>query len=325
MSAHLQNASIAEPAVHPHESSVTQPAPASDGDTWFARRDSEVLFRHRGWLPARDRIWDALLAAGVPEARQRRFAYCGAYAWILRDPANPDAFKVSSSYCRDRFCTPCQRARAHQLVDALTSQMPTENLRFVTLTLKHTLLPLGLQLQKLTLSFRKLRGRVLWSSRTKGGVAFIEVKRDETGTYWHPHLHLVIEGSYLYWKDLSNAWKQITKDSYIVDIRTVASHRQLIRYLLKYASKPFASSLSSQPSLLSDTILALAGRRIAFTFGAWRAFKLTDRKRPSVEWTPVAPLWRVLADAANGDQHATSLLASLTENDLCPRNHSPPK
>jgi hypothetical protein len=48
----------------------------------------------------------------------------------------------------------------------------------------------------------------------------------------------LIDADFLDVKRLSKDWKDITGDSYIVDLRAVTSVKDGLRYLLKYVSKP---------------------------------------------------------------------------------------
>ena len=69
---------------------------------------------------------------------------------------------------------------------------------FVTLTMRNVSEKPWLAVRKLRRAFGKLRHRKLWKSRTRGGVAAVEITNEGKG--WHPHLHAVIDCAWLAWK-----------------------------------------------------------------------------------------------------------------------------
>jgi len=293
-------------------------------------RLAEVTFRHSGWAYARRRVLHALLAAGVPDARVDRFANCGAYAWVLRSRRDPETLRVAASFCHDRLCRPCQRARANVIAHNLLRHQTTARLRFITLTIRHNLLPLALQLQKLTHSFRRLRRSQCWRKATRGGVAFIEIKRNSADTHWHPHLHVIHEGSYIPHRDLRDTWHRLTRDSYVVHLRTVTNPTTVARYVTTYANKPFDPSLTNNPDHLLAVVHALRNRRTIFTFGSWRTVSLRATTRDYDDWEPVQPLYEVLRDADHGEPEALRIIALLRRATPCmpqtptPTDRSPP-
>jgi len=288
------------------------------------KRLSELTFRHSGWAGERAAVLSALLDAGTSDLRVARFENCGSYAWVLRSKLDPNLYRISSSHCHDRFCKPCQRSRGLKTAHRLLATAPTSDLRFVTLTLRHNLLPLSLQLQKLVACFRTLRRAPLWSARTHGGAAFLELKRSENGRHWHPHLHIIHHGRYLPHAKLSRLWHQITNDSFIVDLRRVTNQRTVARYVTTYATKPFDPKLARDHDSLVEAIRALHGRRLLITFGTWRTLKVSDDEPSSRGWELVAPLWELLARADRGDPDAVDTLTHLKRSIPCLHNHDPP-
>lgn len=294
----------------PHETNDLFPQQTSPSDEQEQPTFPEVTFRHSGWLRHRAAIAAALDQLDVSDNRRFRFRYCGALAWVLRSKDQPDRYKIAASYCRDRFCLPCQHLRAFRLSAVLADQLPDTDLRFITLTLRHSDRPLAAQLDHLYASFRKLRRAALWRDRIPGGVAVLEVKRSKNRLRWHPHLHLIVSGQWLDKSDLSALWHRATGTSYVTDIRRVSDKAQLRRYLTKYASKPMSYATTNQPGPLAEAILALKDRRLIFCFGEWRRFKLTDDYEPAA-WEPVCPLRELIERSANGEPWAGALLNHL--------------
>lgn len=52
------------------------------------------------------------------------------------------------------------------------------------------------------------------------------------------HAHAIVYGPYIAQKKLSESWRKMTGDSFIVDIRAIRSPQKAARYVLKYISKP---------------------------------------------------------------------------------------
>lgn len=284
----------------------------------------DVAFRHTGWAPTRLRVWRALQDADVAQSRLDTFEECGHHAWVLESTTNPGEYRVASDKCHDRFCGPCGAERSRIIATNVIRRIGDSPARFLTLTLKARSEPLTDTITRLYRAFARLRVRRLWRSTTSGGVAFLEVKRSADCNHWHVHLHALIQGKYLCRKALSKAWKQITGDSYIVDVRMVKDPATAGRYVAKYASKPLDPTTTRSHAALVECIQALKGRRLCLTFGTWRGVKLTELP-DSDDWIAIAPLPEIIARAENGDGEARSILETLRGNNPCQTPRPPPK
>jgi hypothetical protein len=111
-------------------------------------------------------------------------------------------------------------------------------------------------------AFQRLLHRSYFRERILGGLYVIEIKLGEAG--WNIHLHALIDAPYLDQRTISNAWHQITGDSYIVDIRRAFSARAGLRYILKYMLKP--PVLNGRESVYDH---ALKGTRLVQPFGVF--------------------------------------------------------
>jgi len=284
----------------------------------------DVLFRHTGWAPTRNRVWRALQDADVSQARLDTFEECGHHAWVLESATNPGEYRIAADKCHDRFCGPCGAERSRIIATNVITRIGKETARFLTLTLKARSEPLTDTITRLYRAFARLRTRRLWQNAVTGGVAFLEVKRSSDCNHWHVHLHALIQGKYLCRRAVSKAWKQITEDSYIVDVRMVKDSATASRYVAKYASKPLDPTTTRSHAALVECITALKGRRLCLTFGDWRGIVLTELP-DSDEWIAVAPLPEILARAENGDGEARSILDHLRGNNPCQSPRPPPK
>lgn len=182
--------------------------------------------------------------------------------------------------------------------------------RFVTLTIKTTDLTLTEAVGKLYRSFAALRRTRLWQDKVRGGCAVCEIKPRASGEGWHPHLHLVTQGSFLPHKALSKVWFKITGDSFIVDVRYGHDVDNAAAYVTKYIGKPFHSDVIRNPDRLREAIKSLHGRRLCLTFGDWRGVKLCHFA-PAGTWIAVASLADLRTRADRGDPDAIDVILTL--------------
>lgn len=288
-----------------------------------ARLLSDTAFRHSGWQHNRSLVRAALQRRDVPPARLDRWDDCGSNAWVVRDVNDRTRLAVVASYCHDRFCRPCANQRSRTIVGNLTPKLQKKPHRFITLTLKSGNLTLKQMVDKLYRCFRRLRTSKLCKTRLRGGVAFLELKWVQLTDHWHPHLHVICEGTFIPQDQLAAAWLKITGDSYIVDIRFVADRDQVARYVTKYASKPLSATFINRPDQLDEAIAVLGGRRLFTTFGTWRGWRLLE-VRCTTEWESVGPLWVLRRDAAAGDPRATAILLQVGGLKQCTKSRDPP-
>lgn len=274
-----------------------------------------VDFRHSGWKHNRQLIAASLHRTHQSWSRQKSFCYCGSYAIVLRSLDDPNKYRLAGSTCHDRFCVPCATERSYMISTNVLDVAKDKQIRFLTLTIKTTNEPLSHSLDKIYRSFATLRRRLFWQQRVTGGVAFLENKWSDKGQRWHPHFHCLIEGSWIDRKLIQKAWREITGDSYIIDIRMPKSERQVIQYITKYASKPLNNTFLNHANLLDEAVLALRGRKLALTFGSWRGVLLWNPPDTS-GWEFVTSLNTLIETAANGDTRSHDILAALTDLDL---------
>lgn len=250
-----------------------------------------------------------------PQSRIEQFATCGQQSYVLRSLDDPTRYRIAGSSCHDRFCLPCANERSRTIALNVCDQIAGKQVRFLTLTLKASLMPLSDQLDRLYHAFQTLRRRKFWKQHVDGGVAFLECKWQQTQGHWHPHFHILIQGRYLPFRKLRAIWLEITGDSFIIDIRPVRDARMATNYVTKYASKPFSNTFVNRPERLDEAIVALKDRRLVLTFGSWRGVLLAAH--PSDEaWEHVDSLEVIITAAAHGDDACRLILAALTDRDL---------
>ncbi len=289
-----------------------------------ASADIGVAFRHSGWLQNRIRVRRALETLETSASRCNRFDSCGSHAWVLQSVDDPAVFKVACDRCRDRFCIPCARERSRHIASRVGDFASNKDLRFITLTLRHTKRTIREDVDRLYAGFVKLRRQKLWSSTQKGGIAFLEIKRSSNRQDWHVHLHTIVEGREIEKFALSSAWHRITGDSFIVDVKWCHNPESAAWYAAKYSGKGIHGSCYEDEEVLADAMRSIKGRRLVTKFGTWRELDLKAQTDES-EWRGVDSLRRLLARSARGEKQAASILAQLRgDESCCTEARSPP-
>jgi hypothetical protein len=242
--------------------------------------------RHAGWKEHRARVWAALIATDASDSRLTRFAECGDHAFVQRRLDDPTRYRCVLETCHDRWCAPCAAQRRALIADHIRAHVAHGLHRFVTLSLRSSDQTLKAQLDRLIACFRRLRQRTLWRERVDGGLAGIELTWNEERRQWHPHLHAIIHGRWIGQADLSAAWRDVTGDSFIVDIRFIRDPAKVARYVSKYATKPLPASIQRDPDRLAEAVEAFNNRRTFVQFGDWAKHSFTRR--------PTDPTWETL-------------------------------
>jgi hypothetical protein len=278
-------------------------------------------FRHQSWAHSRRRVHAAMMATRRPVNRCNSFAACGCNAQVMQAdndvPLLPDGsrqLKITATYCHDRLCVPCGNARSAEIARCLAERIRGKELKFITLTIAGQGESLGKKMDRLYKGFRALRQMPIWQQAIAGGAAFLEIKWSQRSKRWHPHFHLICEGSFIASGKLANIWHAITGDSFIVDVRAVRDELEVSRYVTKYASKPLDMTFVGNPDLLQEAIVALHGRRLCFAFGTWYKTRLHEvdfQDSPGHNYTPLCDLEDLLRDAEHGDAASLQLIETL--------------
>lgn len=278
-------------------------------------------FRHSGWRHHRERVFQALVDTHQPFSALEQFKYCGLHAYVLQSLEDPTEYRVAGSSCHHRFCLPCANERSRVIALNVLAQLGKKRARFLTLTMRSTNETLEYLLTKLSTCFAQLRRKALWRKRVTGGVSFIELKWNDELERWNVHLHAIVQGRYLDVVQLSKAWKHVTRDSLIVDIRAIKDNRHVARYVTKYACKPLHSSVLHNDERLREAIVALRGKRLATTFGDWRGVLLTP-KPDEASWKNLGSLNDVIARAEANEPDALLICRSLNVELVHSLNHT---
>ena len=111
-------------------------------------------------------------------------------------------------------------------------------------------------------AFRALVNYCFPKSKGCGVLAVLEPQ-----TSLSPHIHAVVYGPYVPQEVLSCAWRALTGDSYIVDIRKIRNVSDALEYVFKYVSKP-PTNLRNADDLAVYLAMTRGFRRL-HSFGIW--------------------------------------------------------
>jgi len=228
---------------------------------------------------------------------------------------------VGANLCTHRMCHHCSRLRSRKLarrvrerVDELCGQ-GIRRYALLTLTYRDGAALDGC-VDRCWRDLQKLRRRALWAS-VLGSVASIEIKRGERSGLWHPHIHLLLArpscrclkgrrpedyGQFCVHGRIScphalnqcclvEAWREITGDSYVVDIRAVQADVDgdigaAIREVVKYCTKLTEVDAEERDGGSSDVLemhRAIRGRRLLGTTGVFRGLREPEGQEDLVE------------------------------------------
>jgi hypothetical protein len=164
-----------------------------------------------------------------------------------------------------------------------------------------------------------------WKATQRGGAATFECKwQDPSKSYkhkdgslhpgddmWHPHLHVVSEGTFIDKRTLSKLWLKATGDSYIVDIKQLKDAHEAAYYVAKYVTKGTSGEVWSNPDKAQEWIIATRGMRACFTYGTWRGIKLTGKAPWPEDAKPIGTYIHILAAARRGELWAIAALSGI--------------
>lgn len=272
---------------------------------------AEGDFRHGHWRQRRAKIDRALQLAGTSVRQLARFQTCGSQARVFYSPTE-ERYLVRASFCKNRHCEPCMRAKAKVIAGNLRDRLarrPRGRYRFVTLTLAHTDAPLPDQVKRLITSFRQLRRTRIF--RTQHGGCFVMEVKIGQDKRWHPHLHLITEGAFMPQAELSQAWHKITGDSFSVDVRAIASFENVTHEVTKYITKGTSGDVWDDDEKAIEWIIAAKGIRTCATFGTWRQFRLTQKPPIPKDLVHIGTLDELVHRAIRGDRQAIAIVLEL--------------
>ncbi len=177
------------------------------------------------------------------------------------------------NYCEQRICDRCCGKRGNvvreKAIDILKHRNKTRTNKFSLLTLTKnmsTVRYLGpSEVKRFNKHVRKLINELFPKSDDCGALAVLEF-----GKKLNIHAHIIVYGPYYPQSYISRKWREITGDSYIVDIRAIRDHKVVANYLVKYIAK---SPKFDNLEFYSAYLKAIAGVRRLHRYGIFYGFK----------------------------------------------------
>lgn len=244
-------------SVHTKETTATQPTPLSYGE--------ELRLKYPNEWPATAeayKAWDAM----DPADRFFHLDNCRSFAWFAVHKDSGQV-KVISSSCHLRWCPLCAESRALFLMYSVSQWYNTASSpKLLTLTLRHSDIPLRDQIAQLYKAFRRLRQHAYMRKRTRGGIWFFQIKWIKKTQSWHPHIHALIDSDFIPHAEIRQRWAKLTQGSHVVDIRLCWSADAAATHVARYATRP--GTLSKVPYLERlELLVAMDHLRIVGKWG----------------------------------------------------------
>jgi hypothetical protein len=240
--------------------------------------DPKWFEKHNEFRIERQILADVLTKAGhLKEAESVR--KCGERFIAYKAECCGDTLAYSLS-CGHRLCPVCMVKRSVRLsskVEKLIKKM--ENTKHIVLTAKNVLKIDKAYFKWLRECFVKLRHRDIFS-KCVGGFYSIETTYNSKLKNWHVHIHIVIDVPYILKSDLSEVWKEITGNSYIVDIHEIKNPLEVAREVAKYVVKP--GDFLQDSKLVHEYLKAVRGMRLVSTFGKYYNMSLDEDEEDGV-------------------------------------------
>ena len=246
------------------------------------------------------------------EKLAQRLKSCGEYL-LFRDYYTVGKVRLHAARfcCKHLLCPLCAIRRAAKMLKAymdkvrvILAEHPHLKAYLVTLTVKNgpDLLERYTHLQRSVHKLHKTRtgkGQYSEACKAEAAVWSFEIKRGQNSGEHHPHMHAVwLCGEEPDKYKLSEQWKAITGDSFIVDVTPfydqddiVSGFLEVFKYALKFSELSMADNWHAYE--------LLSGKRLIASFGAFRGVEileeLTDEQLDDLPY--IEHLYRYFADA----------------------------
>jgi len=226
----------------------------------------------------------------LPDAHNPK-AYANTFLCASFIVKEEDRYK--SKYCKNRWCLVCNRIKTAYYIDLYTPHLNTwKEKYFVTLTaptIKKG--DLKQEIQNYLDAFVRIKDRLRKQGTKIKGIRKLEITYNPRKNWYHPHLHLVIEGKENAEK-LRDYWLESFKNANIKAQDVQPADEKSLKELFKYFTKITADN-RDEPTItlpaLDAIFAAVKGRRVFQSFG----FKTRTREEMTDEQYTF--YWDVLA------------------------------
>lgn len=231
----------------------------------------ESLHRYISASDSARRMATVFATAGQ-RAKAESFLRCGEHVYTLACEKCGFEHKVGYN-CKLRICARCASVKTAALEKKYLPYAKKlacrrrPYLRRLDLTLKNVE-DLAKGVERLRVSFTKLRHRKDYLGKFDGGIYGVEAKPGNDGK-WNIHMHVLYCGSWLAQERLSAHWKDITGDSMILHIKAVTDVQKALGYVLKYVTKGVENPEDWTQEELAQFVLVLENVRLVQAFGCF--------------------------------------------------------
>lgn len=301
--------------IEPDFDKENSPDESLAGEVGELSKEDTLNARLRRYEPLKARALDMVDYIGtLPLSKQKEslrkgIHECGEFL-LFRDYYEKHQVRLhKASFCKNHLLCPlCGLRRAVKYLQAYEKRFKSIKLEhpeitpyLVTYTVKDgpdlrerfRHLRNNLNLQKIRRAEAARGSRpLIQMNKALGGVDCYEFKKGSGSGEWHPHNH----GIWLcrerpYQTEAQAEWKEITGDSFIVDMRPIDQNKTLLEGFMevfRYALKPSTLSLEEQ----YEAAQTLKGKRLINSFGIFRGVEIPE----SLEDEPIdgAPFIEIL-------------------------------
>lgn len=273
-----------------------------------------------------ERISRAMARCGCAVPRIQRYLDCGSRLDLFR-MSDSSRCVIRGCRCMDRFCSTC-RARLGKAIAVRMrrySDQCKHRICFLTLTqLPEEGEDLSACLARHRAAFARLRMTELWKRGIHGAMGVYEVTRNDREGWWHVHLHLIVDASYLGFDNVVREWRAARRydgPGSGVDLSVPKWPEKVVQYLAKYLSQGISPEQVDDEELVVDLIAGFGGRKLVNFYGAWRGkggLRTEDTgckgRRDEVYncgWEHIGELTTLIACARFGDRKSSAVLRSI--------------
>jgi len=220
--------------------------------------------RHWNFELLRNVLSDSLEKAGFP-AKAKHVRACHRDFRGHRCRTGGHHWAVPAYTCHIRLCPFEMRARSVKAQRRFGSVIARlRDPRYMVLSERNCGLDnLTEGIAHLFASFNKLRRCSVWA-KVRGCLVVLEITFNRNDSSWHPHLNVLLDGPFIPWESLRDAWLEATegagRQAYIqrADLGTA---RELLKYITKLVE------FVDVPEAVREFLLATQGKRFIRTYG----------------------------------------------------------
>lgn len=180
--------------------------------------------------------------------------------------------------CKQRLCPVCMKSRSNRMVrDLMDKFVWFWNPKLLTVTVKNFKVLTKQKIDKARKDFDNLLRRKLFKDKCRGGYYTIEIVYNNDRKDWNLHIHSLIDSYYINQAEISKVWRDITGDSWIVDIRK-ADHRSIFevcKYMTKFMLKD-SEIVDGYP--IGELFKATRNTKLVRCFGFLRGLEIDNNE-----------------------------------------------